>query len=135
MPEFDALDCYPTSFISNNDGIATRLQMLSNDTLLDSVFRFCANVSRAQRTKAGLTKLIMEDFRRETNRLVQLSNEGLCEIVSPSPDCLKLKLLLASLFVHNRYGSMVASHLLCQPTRWNPPLNHLEPSARGVRWV
>jgi len=66
---YDALEhCEPTSFISINDGIATRLQVLSNDTLLDNILRSCASVSRAQRTKAGLTRLIMEDFTGESGR-------------------------------------------------------------------
>ncbi|KAF9648668.1 hypothetical protein BDM02DRAFT_3128872 [Thelephora ganbajun] len=45
MFELDALEhCYPMSFVSNNDGISARLQLLSNDTLLSSVCKFRASV-------------------------------------------------------------------------------------------
>jgi hypothetical protein len=52
---------------------------------------------------------------------VQLSNERLYEIVSPPPHCLRFQLPLACQFVHNRYGTNIAPHLLCDRTRWNPP--------------
>jgi len=93
MPEFDLLGHrYPTSFVSNNDKISTRLRVLSNDTLLDSVRRFCASVSRGQRTKAGLTKLIMDDFGRQTKELLRLSAEDLYKlIISPPPHCPRLQ--------------------------------------------
>lgn len=84
MPESDPLEhCYPTSFVSNNDEIATRLRVLSNNTLLDSVRRFCACVPSGHRTKAGLTKLIMVDFGGQTNKLMHLSTEDLYKLVSP----------------------------------------------------
>ena len=36
--------CYPTSFVSNNDKISTRLQLLLTDTLLGGVRRFCGRL-------------------------------------------------------------------------------------------
>ena len=62
VSEFNALNCYPMSFISNNNVITTRLQVLSNNTLLDGVRRFRTSVPSGCRTKAGLTKLTMDDF-------------------------------------------------------------------------
>jgi len=122
MPESDALNhCYPVSFVSNNDGVSTRLQVLTNNTLLDSVRRFCASVPSGHRTKAGLTKLITDDFQQRTNELVRLSTEDLNKLLSPPPHCPRLQFPLACQFVHDRYGSIIASHLLCHPTRWNPP--------------
>jgi len=86
VPEYGALDyCYPTSSTSSNDEIATRLQVLSNDTLLDSVRRFYVSVLRGQRAKPGLTKLIIEDFRQEAKQLVRVSPEDLCKTMSPHP--------------------------------------------------
>ena len=85
MSESAALEsCYLISFISNNNKISTRLQVLSNNALLDSVRRFRANVPRKHR-KIGLTKLIMDDFRQHTNELMRLSTEDLRKLVSP-PD-------------------------------------------------
>jgi hypothetical protein len=137
MPEYDALDhCYPTSFISNDDRISTRLRVLPNDTLHDSVRGFCTSVSRGQRTKAGLTKLIMDDFRRKTSELVQLSTDDLHRLVSPPPHCSRLQLPLLCQFVHNRYGTVIASHLLCQPTRWDPPEPTIDDtSVSSVNWL
>ena len=128
--------CYPTSFVSNDERISTRLQLLPSNTLLSSVRRFCVNVPSSQRAKAGLTKLIMEDFRRQVNQLVGLSTEDLCKIVSPPPNCPRLLLLLTCQFVHNRYGTVIASHLLCQPTRWDPPeLTADDTTVSSVSWL
>ena len=58
--ESDPLEyCYLT-----NDEIAMRLRVLSNNILLDrhSFCRFRACVPSGHRTKAGLTKFIMDDF-------------------------------------------------------------------------
>jgi hypothetical protein len=122
MLGLEALDyCYPTSFVSNNDKISERLRLLSNDILLSSVCRFRVSVPSNHRTRLGLTKLIMEDFEQQVNNLVQLSNERLYEIVSPPPHCLRFQLPLACQFVHNRYGTNIAPHLLRDQTRLNPP--------------
>ena len=43
--------------------ISRDLLVLSNDTLLDNVCKFCVNISRGQRTKAGLTKLVQRNPR------------------------------------------------------------------------
>jgi len=121
MSESAALEsCYPISFISNSDKISTRLQVLSNNALLESIRRFRASVPSNHRTKIGLTKLIMDDFRQHTNELMRLSTEDLRKLVSP-PDCARLQLPLVCQLVRNRYGSVIASHLLCDPTRWDPP--------------
>jgi len=49
MLELGALDhCYPAPFVLNHDKISTQLQLLSNDTLLNSVCRFCASVPSGQ---------------------------------------------------------------------------------------
>ena len=138
MPELDLLDhCYPASFVSNNDKISTRLRVLSNDTLLDSVHRFCVSVSRGQRTKAGLIKLIMDDFGRQTKELLRLSTEDLYKlIISPPPHCPRLQLPLVCQFVHNRYGTTIASHLLCPPTRWDPPESTADDvTVSSVNWL
>ena len=128
--------CYPMSFVSNNDKIATRLQVLSKETLLDAVRRFCTSISRGQQTKAGLTKLILDDFRRQTNELVQLSTKDICKLVSPPPRCPRLQLPLVCQFVHNRYGTAIASHLLCQPTRWDPPESTVDnATVSSVNWL
>ena len=122
MSELHALEyCYPISFVSNNDERSARLRVLSNNTLLGSVHKFCVSVPSAQRTKASLLKLIMDDFRRQTNELVRLSIEELRKLVSPPAHCPRSQFPLLCQFVHNRYGSTIASHLLCQSTRWDPP--------------
>ena len=46
------------------------------------------------------------------------------------------RLPLACQFVHSRYGAVVASHLLCEPIRWDPPksiANHVVVSS--VNWL
>jgi hypothetical protein len=122
MDGFSVLDhCYPTSFVSNNDEISTRLRALSNDVLLDSARRFGANIPSGQRTKAGLAKFIMEDFSERTKQLVKLSTEELYKLVSPPASYPRLQLPLVCRHVHKRYGSIVAPLLLCESTRWNPP--------------
>jgi len=92
-----------------------------NNTLLGSVRKFCVRVPSGQRAKVSLIKLIMEDFRQQTNQLVRLSTEDLCKVVSPPPDRSRLQLPLTCQFVHNRYSTTIASHLPCQQTRWDPP--------------
>ena len=64
--ESDPLEyCYLT-----NDEIAMRLRVLSNNVLLGghSFRRFRACVPSGHRTKAGLTKFIMDDFGRQANK-------------------------------------------------------------------
>ena len=82
MPGYYALkDCDPTTFVSNTEVIAMCLQVLPNDTLFDSILRFCTRASRAQQTKVGLTKIIMEDFHREKPESLPQANEhGSAEI-------------------------------------------------------
>ena len=80
VSKFDALDCYLMSFISNNDVITTQLQVLSNDTLLDSVHMFHTSVPSGCRMKAGLTKLTMDDFQQQTNELPDVPFD------TPTPD-------------------------------------------------
>ena len=113
--------CYPVSFVSNNDEILVRLRMLSNNTLLDSVCGFSANISSVQRTKAGLVRLIMDDFSQQTKELVRFSTKELYNLASPPTDFPRLQLLLVCQLVHKWYGPIVAPKLLCGPTRWNPP--------------
>lgn len=122
MRRVSALDhCYPTSFVSNNDGIYERLKVLSSKTLLSSAHGFSKNIPSGYRTKTRLVKLIMDDFSRHTKELIQLSTEGLHNSMSPLANCLKLQLPLVCHLVHKRYGPEVAPHLLCDSTRWNPP--------------
>jgi hypothetical protein len=117
MSELDGLQhCYPPSFISNGNDISVRLQVLSNNTLLESVRRFCASIPSGQRTKAGFTKLIVDDFQQGTGELMRSSVEDLLKLVSP-PQFPEVQLALVCQFVHKWYGSTVASHLLCHPTR------------------
>jgi hypothetical protein len=67
---------------------------------------------------------------------MRLSNEDLYKIIPPSSRCLKLQLPLVCQVVHNRYGSMIASHLLSQETRWNPPeLIIDEATTSSVNWL
>jgi hypothetical protein len=48
MHGFNVLDhCYPKSFVSNSDWISAWLQVLSNNTLLNSVHGFRANIPSA----------------------------------------------------------------------------------------
>ena len=56
--DIDALD-HCTSFVINNERVFIRLWLLCNDTLLDSIHRFCASISCGQWTEVGLTKLVM----------------------------------------------------------------------------
>ena len=122
MHGFHALNhCYPESFVSNNSRISERLQVLSNDTLLESVHRFSTGARSGQRTKAGLTKFIMDDFSRQARELVRLSAEELHDLASPPANCPKLQLPLVCQLLHRRYGPAVAPLLLCDSTRWNPP--------------
>ena len=63
MDEFHALNhCYPETFVSNNAKISKRLQVLENNTLLESVHMFSVGACSGQRTKAGFIKFIMDDF-------------------------------------------------------------------------
>ena len=81
MPDHDIIKhSYPTSFVSNNDKRAIRLRTLQNETLLNSVRKFRASLSRGQQTKARLTKLIMDDFGQQTNELVRLSIDELYKL-------------------------------------------------------
>ena len=113
--------CYPTSFVSNTDEISTRLQTLSNDTLLDSARTFSVNIPKSQRSKRGLTKFIMDDFLQRKTELVKCSVDELYKLASPLAGFPKYLLPLACQLVHKRYGPTVASQLLCESTRWNPP--------------
>ena len=70
-----------SSFVSNNVKIATWLQALLTDTLLDGVCRFCTSVSCSQWTKAGLTKLFMDDFGQCMGELVWSSTEDITSII------------------------------------------------------
>ena len=137
MSELHALEyCYPISFVSNNDERSTRLRVLSNNALLSSVRKFCASVTSAQRTKAGLIKLIMDDFRRQTNELVRLSVEALRELVSFPAHCPRFQFSLLCQFVHNRYGGVIAPHLLCDSTRWDPPeITADDATIHSVNWL
>jgi len=122
MSVTDLLDAYyPTLFVSNHDKISARLRVLSNDTLLDSVHQFRRSISRGQRTKAGLTKLVMDDFSQQTNKLLKLSIEELYKLASPSVDRAIPPLALVCRLMHKRYGPVVAPQLLSEPTCWNPP--------------
>ena len=113
------------SFISNNDEIATQLRVLSHDTLLESIRRFYANIPSCRRTKAGLTQLIMDDFREQTSRLVHSSPEDIYELVSPPPHFPRLVLPLVCQFIHNQYGSVTAPQLLAIRRVGTHPLLYL----------
>jgi hypothetical protein len=81
MSEFDALNhCYPIMFVSNSNDIPVRLRVLANDRLLNSIRRFCMNVPVRQQTNALLTRLIVDDFRRQVSELVRLN------VGDPVPD-------------------------------------------------
>lgn len=102
---------YPTSFVSNTDEISTRLQILLNDTLLDSARTFSVNIPKSQRSKRDPTKFIMDDFSQRKTELVKCSVDELYKLASPLAGFPKYLLPLACQLVHKRYGPMVASQL------------------------
>ena len=126
--QYDLLDCvYPPSFLSHpSNGFFARLSLLSRDVLLTCVRKFRERIPKECQTKAGYVNLIESDFARQTNELIRLSNSDLLQHVSvsplardPTPQPCRFSLVCQ--FVHNRYGAVVASQLLCSQARWNPP--------------
>ena len=121
--EYDLLDCdYPLSFVSgsSNEPFA-RLPLLPRDTLSKCIQRFRERIPKGYRTKADYVRLIRDDFSQQTNRLIQSSTPDLLRLVSPPADHSTPRLSLVCQVIHDRYGVVVASQLLCSPARWNPP--------------
>ena len=58
---------YPSSRTTMKDPHGYESCQITVNTLLSSVHKFCAGVTSAQQTKAGLIKFIMDDFRRQTH--------------------------------------------------------------------
>jgi hypothetical protein len=89
---------------------------------LNCARRFRETIPIGCKTKAGYIKLIQEDFVRQTHQLVLCSTPELLQQLSVPPPASDFtpRLLLICQLIHNRYGSIVASQLLCSPARWNP---------------
>ena len=120
--EYYLLDhCCPPSSLSNSPSdFFARLPLLSRNDLLNCARRFRETIPTGCRAKAGYIKLIEDDFVRQTQQLVLWSTPDLLQRVSvPASDCTPRLSLICQL-IHNRYGSIVASQLLCSPARWNP---------------
>jgi hypothetical protein len=118
------LDCsYPPSFLSNFNKFFVRFPLLSRDVLCGCVRRFRESIPKGCQTKGGYIKLIEKDFMKQTNQLMQASFSDLLQCVStPSlTDHLTPLLLLVCQIIHNRYGAVFASQLLCSQACWNPP--------------
>ena len=121
---YQILDCsYPPSFLpSARDKSFARLPFLSQDILLTCVQRFRQNVPKGYQTKAGYVNLIQSDFTQQMNLLIRSSTSELeCLLIlslagHPAP-----RLSLICQIIHECYGTVVASHLLCSQARWNPP--------------
>jgi len=76
----------------------------------------------------------MDDFRQQTNELVQLPTEDLHKLVSLPPRCPTFQLVCQ--VVHIRCGTVIAAHLLCQPTRWDPPKPVVDDAVTSsVNWL
>jgi len=122
---YHILDCsYPASFFSSSgDEFLVRLPFLSRDVLLSCVQGFQGSVPKRSRTKAHYINLIKTDFVLQTNQLTQWSTSDLLRRVSVPPFASRPppQLSLVCQFIHDRYGAVVASHLLCSQARWNPP--------------
>ena len=112
---------YPNLFLGDVDEYFMRLSLLSSEVLLTCVRRFRGTISKGERTKAGYIAIIKNDFVQQTTRLVQFSISELLQHVSLSPHHSTLRLPLVCRFIHNRYGTVIVSQLLCSLTRWNPP--------------
>ena len=100
-----------------------RLPLLSRYELSSCVRKFRGSVSKGCQTKDDCINLIESDFMLQTNQLMRLSTPDLLRslAVSPSIGESSPRLSLICRFIHNRYGTVIASQLLCLPTRWNPP--------------
>ena len=115
---------YPPSFLSaSGNGCFVRLPLLSRYELSSCVRKFRGSVSKGCRTKNDCINLIESDFMLQTNQLMRLSTPDLLRSVAVSPSIGESspRLSLICRFIHNRYGTVIASQLLCSPTRWNPP--------------
>ncbi|KAF9787111.1 hypothetical protein BJ322DRAFT_1186232 [Thelephora terrestris] len=124
--EYNILDhVYPASFLCSDNKFFVRLPLLSADVLLSCVRRFRDSVPKGERTKTGYIGLIKSDYAQQTNNLVQFSAEEILRSVSStspnSTDHSKLRFPSICRFIHNRYGTVIASQLLCSLARWNPP--------------
>ena len=98
-----------------------RLPLFSRDILLNCIRRFWKSIPPGCRTKADCINLIRSDFAQQTKELIQSSTPDLLRLASPHVDSSMPRLLLICRFIHNRYGAVIASQLLCTQTRWNPP--------------
>ena len=120
--DYHMLDCsYPASFLSSSDEFFARLPLLSRNDLSSCVRRFRESIPKTCQTKAGYINVIQNDFARQTNQLIQLSTPDLLRRVSPPVGHSTSRFLLVCQFIHDRYGTAIASQLLCSKARWNPP--------------
>ena len=111
---------YPGSF-SPSDEFTVRLPLVSSDVLLKCVRRFRESIPKGHRTKMGYTGFIKNDFARQANQLMGSSTQDLLRHVSPPAGHPTLRLPLVCRFIHNRYGPVVASQLLCSQHVENSP--------------
>ena len=102
---------YPASSLSNGE-FFVRLPLLSGNVLLSCVRRFQECIPQGHRTKAGYINLIRSYFVRQTNQLIQFLTPGLLGRVSPPAGHSMLRLSLVCQFIHNQYGTAIASQLL-----------------------
>ena len=123
--DYHILDCSsPPSFVSSSGGeFFARLPLLSRNDLSSCIRRFQDIIPKRCQTKAGYINIIEDDFTRQTNQLIQLATPDLLQRVPMSPPAGHSTPRLSSVcqIVHNRYGTDVASQLLCSQARWNPP--------------
>ena len=111
----------PRSF-SPSDEFIMRLPLVPSDILLKCVLRFRESIPKGHRTKMGYTSFIKNDFARQANQLTGSSTQDLLRHVSPPAGHPTLRLPLVCRFIHNRYGPVVASQLLCSQHVENSPM-------------
>jgi len=68
--------------------------------------------------KADYIRLIRDNFSQQTKQLIQSSTPDLASLPAglSTPH-----LSLVCKIIHNRYGTVISSQLLCSWARWNPP--------------
>ena len=118
---------YPPSFLSSSEFFA-RLPLLSRDVLLTCVRRFRQSIPNGYQTKAGYINILRRDFAQQTSQLIQSSTADLLRRVnssSPASHSYSIheycQFSLVCQFIHDHYGTAVASQLLCSLARWNSP--------------